>query len=139
VNHAPYAFTGFLSPLSAAGTLNSPSDSGTGNFSKGLPIKWQLKDSSGNFVTDLTSTQTLSAVYYVGGVCTSGAATGQSFLLYQPTTGATGNSTFRYDSSSNQFLFNWSTKQLTAGAGCYEILLQLNDGSTPKATKILLQ
>ena len=135
----PYTFTGFLSPLSPAGTLSAPSDSGSGNFTKGVPLKWQLKDSSGNFLTSLTTTQTLYATYYVGGVCTSGAATGQTSVLYLPTSGATGGSTFRYDTNNNQFLFNWSTKSLVTGPGCYEVVLQLNDGSAPKATKILLQ
>src|SRR4029077_15669370 len=128
-------FTGFLSPLSPAGTLTSPSDSGTGNFTKAIPLKWQLKDSSGNFLTSLTTTQILQATFYTGGVCTSGQATGTTSVLYLPTTGATGASTFRYDSSSNQFLFNAATKQLTTGPGCYEIVLQLNDGSAPKATR----
>ncbi len=132
----PYNFTGFLSPLTTAGTLAAPSDSGSGNFTKGVPIKWQLRDSSGAFLTSLTTTQTLQATYYVGGVCTAGQATGTTFVLYLPTSGATGGSTFRYDSTNNQFLFNWSTKQVTTGPGCYEIVLQLNDGSAPRATKI---
>jgi hypothetical protein len=136
---ALYSFSGFFSPLTTAGTLTSPSNSGTGNFTKGLPIKWQLKDSSGNFVTSLTSTQTLQATYYAGGVCTAGQATGTTFVLYLPTSGATGGSTFRYDSNNNQFLFNWSTKSVTTGPGCYEIVLQLNDGSAAKATRINLQ
>jgi hypothetical protein len=135
----PYNFTGFLSPLATAGTLTAPSDSGTGNFTKGVPIKWQLKDSSGNYLTNLSTTQILQATYYTGGVCTAGQATGTTFMLYQPTSGAAGGSTFRYDSSNNQFLFNWSTKQVTTGAGCYEIILQLNDGSATKATRINLQ
>jgi len=135
----PYTFIGFLSPLSAAGTVAAPSNSGSGNFTKGVPIKWQLKDSSGNFVTSLTSTQTLQATYYTGGVCTAGQATGTTFVLYLPTSGATGGSTFRYDSNNNQFLFNWSTKAVTTGPGCYEVILQLNDGSAAKATQILLQ
>ena len=121
-----------------AGSLTSPSNSGTGNFTKGQPIKWQLKDSLGNFVASLASTQTLQATYY-GTACGSGQATGTTFLLYLPTSGATGGSTFRYDSSNNQFLFNWSTKAVTTGPGCYEIILQLNDGSVPKATQIKLQ
>jgi hypothetical protein len=134
-----YSFTGFLSPLATAGTLTAPSNSGSGTFTKGVPIKWQLKDSSGNYLTSLSTTQTLQATYYVGGVCTAGQATGTTFMLYQPTSGAAGGSTFRYDSSNNQFLFNWSTKQVTTGPGCYEIILQLNDGSAPKATRINLQ
>jgi hypothetical protein len=136
---AAYAFMGFLSPLSPAGTVSAPSDSGSGNFTKGVPLKWQIKDSSGAFLTSLTTTQTLYAAYYVGGICTAGAATGQTFVLYLPTSGATGGSTFRYDTNNNQFLFNWSTKQLVTGPGCYEVVLQLNDGSAPKATKVLLQ
>ncbi|HKA37747.1 MAG TPA: Ig-like domain repeat protein, partial [Thermoanaerobaculia bacterium] len=135
----PYNFIGFLSPLSTAGTPTAPSDSGSGNFTKGQPIKWQLKDSSGNFLTNLTTTQTLKATYYAGGACAAGQATGTTFLLYLPTSGATGGSTFRYDANTNQFLFNWSTKQVTTGPGCYEIILQLNDGSAPKATRINLQ
>jgi hypothetical protein len=134
----PYTFTGFLSPLSPAGTLTAPSNSGSGNFSKGLPLKWQIKDSAGNFLSSLTTTQNLYAAYY-GAVCGTGQATGATSVLYQPTTGATGGSTFRYDNSNNQFLFNWATSKLTTGAGCYEVILQLNDGSAPKATKILLQ
>ena len=135
----PYTFIGFLSPLSPAGTVSSPGNSGTGNFSKGLPIKWQLKDASGAFLTSLTTTQTLQATFYSGGACSPGPATGPSFILYLPTSGATGGSTFRYDPSSNQFLFNWSTKSVTTGPGCYELILQLNDGSPAKATQILLQ
>jgi hypothetical protein len=138
INPVPYTFTGFLSPLSPAGTLTAPSNSGTGNFTKGVPLKWQLKDSSGNFLSNLTTTQKLSATYY-GTICGTGQATGATSILYLPTSGATGNSTFRYDTSNNQFLFNWATKQLSTGAGCYEVVLQLNDGSAPKATKILLQ
>jgi hypothetical protein len=135
----PYNFTGFLSPLSAAGTLTAPSNSGSGNFTQGLPIKWQLRDSSGSFLSDLTTTQSLQATYYTGGVCTAGQATGTTFVLYLPTSGATGGSTFRYDSATHQFMFNWSTKKVTTGPGCYEIVLQLNDGSAPKATRINLQ
>jgi hypothetical protein len=140
VNPAPpfYAFTGFFSPLAPAGTLASPSDSGTANFTQGVPIKWQLKDSSGNFVKSLSSTQSLFAVFYTGGTC-AGQATGATVLLYSPTSGAAGGSTFRYDQKNNQFLFNWSTSQLATGPGCYELVLQLNDGSPAKATRVRLQ
>jgi hypothetical protein len=133
-----YSFTGFLSPLAIAGTLTSPSDSGSGNFTKGVPIKWQLKDSSGNYVTNLTSTQALKAVFYSGGQC-SGQATGPAFVLYNPNQGTSGNSTFRYDQKNNQFLFNWASSQTPTGPGCYEIVLQTNDGSPAHATRIRLQ
>jgi hypothetical protein len=134
---ALYTFTGFQSPLATAGTLNAPSNSGTGNFNSGVPLKWSLTDSTGATVTSLSSLQTMVATFYVGGVCTPGAATGPSSVLYNPTQGATGGSTFR--TSGGGFIFNWATKKLATGPGCYEVILQLNDGSTPRATQINLQ
>lgn len=132
-----YAFTGFLSPMATAGTLASPTFSGTSNYGSAQPIKWQLKDSAGNFITDLTTTTNLSAAPYAPGVC-AGQASGTPVLLYSPTTGAKGGSTFRYDSGTNQFIFNWNTGYM-AGPGCYELELQLNDSSPIKATIEQLQ
>jgi len=130
-----YTFTGFLSPMAAAGTLSAPTFSGTVNYGSATPIKWQLQDAAGNYLTDLATTQSLKAVAYTGGAC-SGQATGQSYLLYEPTAGATGGSTFR--SSSQRFIFNWDTSSV-GGPGCYELLLQLNDGSAIRATIQKLQ
>ena len=45
---------------------------------------------------------------WIAGVC-SGQAGGTPVLLYSPTTGAKGGSTFRYDAGTNQFIFNWDT------------------------------
>jgi hypothetical protein len=132
VNAAFYAFTGFLSPMSAAGTLTSPTNSGSAHFGSAIPIKWQLQNSSGNYISDLTTTTSLSAVAYPAGVC-SGQATGQTVLLYSPTTGAKGGSTFRYDSGSQQFIFNFASGYV-GSPGCWELELQLNDGSPVKAT-----
>jgi hypothetical protein len=131
----PYAFTGFLSPMAVAGTVPAPTFSGNVTYGSATPIKWTLKDSSGNTLTDLTTTQSLQAVAYTGGAC-SGQATGQPTILYTPTSGAKGNSTFR--NSNGQFIFNWDTKTVPA-PGCYELELQLNDGSAMKATIQKLQ
>jgi hypothetical protein len=131
-----YNFTGFLSPLSSAGTLTSPSLSGTANNGSAVPLKWQLRDSSGNFLTSLTTTRLVQAIAYAG-AC-SGLATGQVLVLYNPTNGATGGSTFRYDTTNNQFIFNWDTSS-AFGPGCYELVLTLNDNSPAKATTIRLQ
>jgi hypothetical protein len=129
---AYYAFTGFLSPMATAGTVATPTFSGTSNYGSANPIKWQLRDALGNFVTTTSSTTLLQAVAYAPGVC-SGQATGAIYLLYSPTAGATGGSTFRYDTANNQFVFNWDTSYV-AGPGCYELELQLDDGSAVKAT-----
>ena len=130
-----YTFTGFLSPMATAGTLSAPTFSGNANYGSATPIKWQLQDAAGNYLTDLATTQSLKAVAYTGVAC-SGQATGQSFLLYEPTAGATGGSTFR--SSAQRFIFNWDTSSVW-GPGCYELMLQLNDGSAIRATIQRLQ
>jgi hypothetical protein len=132
-----YNFNGFLSPLSVAGTLTSPSFSGTQNNGSAVPLKWQLRDSSGSFLTSLSTTKLVQATMYTPGVC-SGQATGQTLVLYNPTNGATGGSTFRYDTTNNQFIFNWDTSS-AFGPGCYEVVLTLNDGSPVKATTVKLQ
>jgi hypothetical protein len=131
----PYTFTGFLSPMATAGTVAAPTYSGNANYGSATPIKWTLKDVSGNVLTDLSTLQLMTAVAYTGGAC-SGQATGTATVLYSPTSGAKGNSTFR--NSNGQYIFNWDTG-VVAGPGCYELILQLNDGSAPKATIEKLQ
>jgi len=130
-----YNFAGFLSPMATAGTVAAPTFSGTANYGSATPIKWTLQDGAGNFITDLTTTQALTAVKYTGNNC-SGQATGTATLLYSPTTGAKGGSTFR--NSNGQFIFNWDTT-VVGGKGCYELELQLNDGSPMRATIEKLQ
>ena len=132
-----YAFTGFITPMATAGTHQAPTFSGTSNYGSAQPVKWQLKDSSGNYITDLTTALVLQGIPYAAGSC-SGPAGGTPILLYSPTTGAKGGSTFRYDTNNNQFIFNWNTGYMP-GPGCYEIELQLNDGSPIKATIEQLQ
>jgi hypothetical protein len=132
-----YAFNGFLSPLTTAGTLASPSYSGSFKLGKAIPIKWQLTDSSGNYITSLSSTQLIQAVQNVG--CPGVPGT-QTVVLYSPTSGATGNSTFRYSTTNNQFIFNWDTSSTAGlGSGCYTLMLQLSDGSAAEATIVQLQ
>jgi hypothetical protein len=135
VQMPPYTFSGFGSPLATAGTLSAPTFSGNSNLGNAVPIKWQLFDTSGHNVTDLTSTTILKAV---SNTTCSGTPTGPETLLYAPTVGATGGSTFR--SSSSGFIFNWDTSSVVPnGPGCYTLVLQLNDGSAPRATTVRLQ
>ncbi len=132
-----YTFTGFLSPMATAGTIDAPTFSGNANYGSATPVKWKLQDSAGNYLSDLTTTQVLQAAPYPVGVC-SGQASGTPVLLYSPTVGAKGGSTYRYDAGTNQFIFNWNTGYM-AGPGCYELELQLNDGSAFRATIEKLQ
>jgi hypothetical protein len=59
-------------------------------------------------------------------------------LLYSPTTGAKGKSTFRF--SSPQFIFNWDTSSTIGSvAGYFTIEVTTNDGSAVKATTVQFQ
>jgi len=132
-----YGFTGFLSPLGTAGTDQYPTFSGPANLGSAVPLKWQLRDSSGAFLTDLATTATIEAV--LNPSCTGPAPASGRINLYSPATGATGNSSFRYDATNNQFRFNWDTSYGGITPGCYTVILTLNDGSQPKATSVQLQ
>ncbi len=129
-----YKFTGFLTPLKTAGTLASPTNSGSQNFGSAIPIKWQLQDASGAYVGDLATTTSLVA--YPNKACAGPPPAGSSpIVLYMPTSGATGGSTFRY--GTNAFIFNWDTSSGVT-KGCFDIVLTLGDG-TVKATLITLK
>jgi ELWxxDGT repeat protein len=89
-----YKFSGFLAPLNSnlAMALN-----------RTVPIKFQLTDYNGNYITSLSAVQSLVVP---GGTL----------------------SALRYDSTANQFIANWQTKGLPAGT--YAITLALADGTT---------
>jgi hypothetical protein len=137
---AAYTFIGFQTPLKTAGTLSSPSSSGSWSYSRVLPVKWQLLDSSGKNVTALTSTTLLSA-WFAGATCPGAGSPppgpdASTVILYSPTQGAAGGSTFR--SGSSGFIFNWDATKGSKGKGCYWIRLKLDDGSAEKVTTVLL-
>ena len=129
-----YSFTGFYTPLVTAGTPTNPSYSGIQNYGKGVPVKWQLQDRSNAIVSRLNSLKTMTAT--ANAACSGPPPSGAlSILLYSPTAGATGGSTFRF--STNQFVFNWDTSSAPA-RGCYNVVVILDDG-TAKATIVNLQ
>jgi hypothetical protein len=119
-----YKFLGFFTPLVAAGTPSAPTVSGSFNLGKVLPLKWELDDANGTPVVDLSSLSSLQAISNpaCAGPPPPGAAT---FLLYNPTSGAAGNSTFRVSSSGTQYIFNWDTTSVPAG--CYNLVAQIRD------------
>jgi hypothetical protein len=113
-----YAFSGFLPPVGPSNEFKLGST---------IPLKWQLRDASGNYINRLNAVQTLQLSYL--GVCSG--STGNTVDL--ETTGATG---LRYDASSNQFIFNWQTKGLPSG--CYRITLSLDDATIHPLTVSLI-
>jgi hypothetical protein len=131
-----YTFTGFASPLSAAGTF-----SGSSGLGKALPIKWTLQNAGGTYISDLSAIGTITAIFTgpaTGGVCpvqTTPALT--TYTLYLPVSGGTGSTVLRF--SSPGFIFNWDTSSVGAtGAGCYTITVQTADNAQ-YSTSVLLQ
>ncbi|MBI4234063.1 MAG: PxKF domain-containing protein [Chloroflexi bacterium] len=99
-----YTFSGFLPPL--------PRTGGTFKTGSTIPIKWQLTDANGNYINDLSTVVAL----IVNGSPPSGS----------------GRTALRYDTTSNQYIFNWQTKGLTPGS--YTIELKLSDGTMHTVT-----
>lgn len=126
----PFTFIGLLSPLKTAGSITAPSNSGSFNLGKAIPIKWQLKNPAGNFVTNQVPNTLLTVV--PNAAC-SGAGTGTPIVLWPS---ATGSTVLRYDTTNNQYVFNWDTTYQPAG--CYNIQVQLIDG-TARATIVKIQ
>ena len=84
-------------------------------------------------MTDLTSTTSLKAI--ANSAC-SGAPNGADDPALLPDDRREGRQHVPIERQG--FIFNWDTG-VVPGPGCYTLVLQLNDGSAPKATTIKLQ
>jgi hypothetical protein len=115
VHNILYTFIGFLSPVDNLPTMN------TGKAGRTYPVKWQLKDSSGAYITTLGAIVN-NPLRFRQIMCDGSAP---QDALPADTSGASG---LRYDTTANQYIFTWQTAASFAG-NCYELMVDLNDGT----------
>jgi len=85
-----------------------------------IPIKWQLKDASGNLISDLGSLAQ-------NGLTSGSVACGSAPVDVVEELSAPGSTVFRFDGT--QFIYNWQTTKSWAG-GCRTLQVRLSDGTS---------
>ena len=112
----PWTIKGFYQPVDMNGVINVVKAGST------VPLKFEVFKGS----TELTDISVRDTVTQKKVTCDTGATLDE---IEQYTT--TGQTTFRYDSSSGQFIDNW--KSPTTKNACYQVTMTFDDGSSVSA------
>jgi len=107
-----YAYSGILPPI-------NPDGSSIFKLGSTVPVKFQLRDASGNVVTN--------AVARISVALINGGVAGTEMEAVSTSAATTGN-LFRYSSDGNQYIFNLATKGLSTGT--WRITITLDDGTS---------
>jgi hypothetical protein len=105
------SFNGFLQPINDDG-------SSVFKLKSTVPVKFQLLDANGNYINTAVASITVAKL--------SGAIYGDDSEALSTSAASTGN-LFRYDLSTNQYVFNLATKSLSAGT--WRITVTLDTGA----------
>jgi hypothetical protein len=106
---SPYSWSGVQQPING-------DNSSIFKLGSTVPVKFQLTGASAG-ITNLAATLTYTKV--------SSGVEG-TYLEATSTAAATSGDLFRYDATSGQYIYNWSTKGLTTGT--YRLKISLGDG-----------
>jgi hypothetical protein len=99
--------------------VSNPNSVNTGKAGRAYPVKFQLNNAGGGFISSLSAVQSIT---YQSISCGSFASDPSSNPLV---TSPTGNSGLQYDITANQFIYTWATP---SAPGCYTLLLTLDSG-----------
>jgi len=114
-----YSFGGFQQPVDNPPTVN------IGKAGRTYPVKWQLPLCSGGYVSRL------SAVVY-NPLRVRQVNCDNNSPVDTLETDTPGSTTLTYETGSNSYHYNWQTSSTFANK-CYELLLELDNGTTQTA------
>jgi len=105
--------------------IANPPATNTAKGGSTVPVKWQLPDGQGGYISNLGVVTSLNIQEVQ---CSNLSTT----LTNEVAASTSGNSGLRYDAATHQFIYNWNTGRSMAGK-CYVFILRLNDGSEYRA------